>query len=68
VQNYLVSQHSVPVYGIQIVGLGKDKPVTTKNRERPRKESARGSDHLQRGQRGQPSAESGSARKNKKKI
>jgi OOP family OmpA-OmpF porin len=27
VQTYLVSQHSVPVYRIQIVGLGEDKPV-----------------------------------------
>jgi OmpA-OmpF porin, OOP family len=27
VQNYLVSQHNMPVYRIQIVGLGKDKPV-----------------------------------------
>jgi OmpA-OmpF porin, OOP family len=27
VQTYLVSQHDMPVYRIQIVGLGKDKPV-----------------------------------------
>ena len=27
VQTYLVGQHNVPVYRIQIVGLGKDKPV-----------------------------------------
>ncbi len=27
VQAYLVAQHSVPVYRIQIVGLGNDKPV-----------------------------------------
>jgi OOP family OmpA-OmpF porin len=27
VQTYLVSQHNMPVYRIQIVGLGKDKPV-----------------------------------------
>jgi OOP family OmpA-OmpF porin len=27
VQNYLVGQHNVPVYRIQVVGLGKDKPV-----------------------------------------
>jgi outer membrane protein OmpA-like peptidoglycan-associated protein len=27
VQTYLVSQHNVPVYRIQIVGLGEDKPV-----------------------------------------
>src|SRR5258708_23177786 len=27
VQTYLVAQHNIPVYRIQIVGLGKDKPV-----------------------------------------
>jgi outer membrane protein OmpA-like peptidoglycan-associated protein len=27
VQTYLVGQHNMPVYRIQIVGLGKDKPV-----------------------------------------
>jgi len=27
VQTYLVAQHNVPVYRIQIVGLGEDKPV-----------------------------------------
>jgi OOP family OmpA-OmpF porin len=27
VQTYLVAQHNMPVYRIQIVGLGKDKPV-----------------------------------------
>ncbi|MGA2431150.1 MAG: OmpA family protein [Candidatus Acidiferrum sp.] len=27
VQTYLVAQHNVPVFRIQIVGLGKDKPV-----------------------------------------
>jgi outer membrane protein OmpA-like peptidoglycan-associated protein len=27
VQTYLVAQHSVPVFRIQIVGLGKDKPI-----------------------------------------
>jgi len=35
VQTYLVSQHSVPVYRIQIIGLGKDKPV---NEEKSRSE------------------------------
>jgi outer membrane protein OmpA-like peptidoglycan-associated protein len=30
-----VSQHSVPVYRIQIIGLGKDKPV---NEEKSRSE------------------------------
>jgi outer membrane protein OmpA-like peptidoglycan-associated protein len=27
VQTYLVAQHNVPVFRIQIVGLGKDKPI-----------------------------------------
>jgi OmpA-OmpF porin, OOP family len=27
VQNYLIGQHNVPVFRVQIVGLGKDKPV-----------------------------------------
>ena len=27
VQTYLVAQHNIPVYRIQIVGLGKDKPL-----------------------------------------
>ena len=27
VQTYLVSQHNMPVYRIQIVGLGQEKPV-----------------------------------------
>jgi OOP family OmpA-OmpF porin len=27
VQTYLVAEHNIPVYRIQIVGLGKDKPV-----------------------------------------
>ncbi len=27
VQTYLVGKHSIPVYRVQIVGLGKDKPV-----------------------------------------
>ena len=27
VQTYLVAQHNIPVYRLQIVGLGKDKPV-----------------------------------------
>ena len=33
VMEYLVSKHDIPVYRIQIVGLGKDKPVDdAKNR------------------------------------
>ena len=35
VQTYLIGQHNVPVYRIQIVGLGKDKPV---NDEKTRQE------------------------------
>jgi OmpA-OmpF porin, OOP family len=35
VQTYLVGQHNVPVYRVQIVGLGKDKPV---NDEKTRQE------------------------------
>jgi outer membrane protein OmpA-like peptidoglycan-associated protein len=35
VQTYLVAQHNVPVFRIQIVGLGKDKPV---NEEKTREE------------------------------
>ena len=35
VQTYLVAQHNVPVYRIQIVGLGKDKPL---NEQRTRDE------------------------------
>jgi len=35
VQTYLVAQHNVPVYRIQIVGLVKDKPV---NEEKTREE------------------------------
>jgi OmpA-OmpF porin, OOP family len=35
VQTYLVAQHNIPVYRIQIVGLGKDKPV---NEEKTRDE------------------------------
>ncbi|HXM94958.1 MAG TPA: OmpA family protein [Candidatus Dormibacteraeota bacterium] len=33
VQAYLVAQHNIPVYRVQIVGLGKDKPL---NEERTR--------------------------------
>ncbi|HEY1484290.1 MAG TPA: Lpp/OprI family alanine-zipper lipoprotein [Candidatus Acidoferrum sp.] len=35
VQSYLVAQHNIPVFRIQIVGLGKDKPV---NEEKTREE------------------------------
>ncbi len=35
VQTYLVAQHNVPVYRVQIVGLDKDKPV---NEEKTREE------------------------------
>ena len=50
VQTYLVANHNIPVYRIQIVGLGKDKPVDEgKNRAAREKESPRGSDRFQRG-------------------
>jgi OmpA-OmpF porin, OOP family len=38
VQTYLVAQHNIPVYRIQIVGLGKDKPV---NDEKTREERSK---------------------------
>lgn len=38
VQNYLIGQHNVPVYRVQIVGLGKDKPV---NDEKTRDDRAK---------------------------
>jgi OOP family OmpA-OmpF porin len=38
VQNYLVGQHNVPVYRVQIVGLGKEKPV---NDEKTRDDRAK---------------------------
>ena len=38
VQTYLVAQHSVPVYRIQIVGLGKEKPL---NDEKTRDDRAK---------------------------
>lgn len=38
VQTYLVGQHNVPVYRVQIVGLGKDKPV---NDEKTRDDRAK---------------------------
>src|SRR6202047_4686236 len=41
VQNYLVSQHSVPVYRIQIVGLGKDKPVNDEKSRSDREKNRR---------------------------
>lgn len=41
VQTYLVAQHDVPVYRIQIVGLGKDKPVNDEKTRDERKENRR---------------------------
>jgi len=38
VQTYLVAQHSIPVYRIQIVGLGKEKPI---NDEKTRDDRAK---------------------------
>jgi outer membrane protein OmpA-like peptidoglycan-associated protein len=41
VQTYLVSQHNVPVYRIQIVGLGKDKPVNDEKTRDDREKNRR---------------------------
>lgn len=41
VQNYLVMQHNVPVYRIQIVGLGKDKPLTEEKTKDDRQKERR---------------------------
>src|SRR6202051_2835895 len=42
VQTYLVSQHNMPVYRIQIVGLGKDKPVDEGKNRAAREKNRRG--------------------------
>jgi OOP family OmpA-OmpF porin len=41
VQTYLVAQHNVPVYRIQIVGLGKDKPVNDEKTREQRQQNRR---------------------------
>jgi OmpA-OmpF porin, OOP family len=41
VQTYLVGQHNVPVYRIQIVGLGKDKPVNEQKTREERSQNRR---------------------------
>jgi OmpA-OmpF porin, OOP family len=41
VQTYLVAQHDVPVYRIQIVGLGKDKPVNEQKTREERQQNRR---------------------------
>jgi OmpA-OmpF porin, OOP family len=41
VQTYLVAQHNVPVYRIQIVGLGKDKPVNDEKTRQERQQNRR---------------------------
>lgn len=41
VQTYLVAQHSVPVYRIQIVGLGEDKPVNDQKTRADREKNRR---------------------------
>src|ERR1700737_220765 len=41
VQTYLVGQHNVPVYRIQIVGLGKDKPVNDEKTRDDRQKNRR---------------------------
>jgi outer membrane protein OmpA-like peptidoglycan-associated protein len=41
VQTYLVGQHNVPVYRIQIVGLGQDKPVNDQKTRADREKNRR---------------------------
>jgi OmpA-OmpF porin, OOP family len=41
VQTYLVAQHNVPVYRIQIVGLGKDKPLNEQKTREERQQNRR---------------------------
>jgi outer membrane protein OmpA-like peptidoglycan-associated protein len=41
VQTYLVAQHNVPVYRIQIVGLGKDKAVNEQKTREERQQNRR---------------------------
>jgi outer membrane protein OmpA-like peptidoglycan-associated protein len=41
VQTYLIAQHNVPVYRIQIVGLGKDKPVNDEKTRDDREKNRR---------------------------
>lgn len=41
VQTYLVAQHNIPVYRIQIVGLGKDKPLNEQKTRDERKQNRR---------------------------
>jgi outer membrane protein OmpA-like peptidoglycan-associated protein len=41
VQNYLVETYNVPVYRIQIVGLGKDKPVNEEKTREDREKNRR---------------------------
>jgi outer membrane protein OmpA-like peptidoglycan-associated protein len=41
VQTYLVGQHNVPVFRIQIVGLGKDKPVNDQKTRDDREKNRR---------------------------
>ena len=41
VQTYLVAQHNIPVYRMQIVGLGKDKPVNDEKTRDDRQKNRR---------------------------
>lgn len=41
VQTYLVAEHNIPVYRIQIVGLGKDKPVNEQKTRDEREKNRR---------------------------
>ena len=40
-QTYLVAKHSVPVYRIQIVGLGHDKPLNDEKTRSDREKNRR---------------------------
>jgi len=41
VQNYLVTEHNIPVYRIQIVGLGKEKPLNEQKTRDDRQKNRR---------------------------
>jgi outer membrane protein OmpA-like peptidoglycan-associated protein len=56
VQTYFVAQHNVPVYRIQIVGLGKEKPVNDEKTRDDRSKNRRVEVTLFSADTGQPSA------------
>jgi outer membrane protein OmpA-like peptidoglycan-associated protein len=41
VQTYLVAQHNIPVYRIQLVGLGQDKPLNEQKTRDERQQNRR---------------------------